>query len=274
MKIISWNVNGIRSVFRTTFRDWLKSSNPDIVCLQEIKADYTELDKEHTQIDGYYAYFNSSKLKKGHAGVAIYTKLKPISVETILGIERFDDEGRCLKLTFKDFVLFNFYIPHGSRDKHDLPYKLKVYEKLIPKLEELSNKEVILAGDFNIAHKEIDVFHAKQNFNNTMFTPEERNLLEKITNLNYTDTFRKKYPDKKEYSWWPYIGNLREKNIGGWRIDYIYVSKSLEDKVTEAFTGREFLGSDHGPIGIILDKEIEIEEIPIYKKEEPQATLF
>ena len=274
MKIISWNVNGIRSVFRTTFKDWLKSSNPDIVCLQEIKADYKELDKEYTEIDGYYAYFNSSKLKKGHAGVAIYTKLKPISVETVLGIERFDNEGRCLKLTFKDFILFNFYIPHGSRDKHDLPYKIKVYEKLIPKLKDISDKEVILTGDFNIAHKEIDVFHAKQNFNNTMFTQEERNLLENITNLNYTDTFRKKYPDKKEYSWWPYMGNLRGKNIGGWRIDYIYVSKSLENKVKEAFTGREILGSDHGPIGIILDKEIEIEEIPIYEKIEPQASLF
>lgn len=273
MKIISWNVNGIRSVFRTTFRDWLKSADPDIVCLQETKANHTELSEEYTQIDGYYAYFNSSKLKKGHSGVAVYTKIKPISVETVLSIDRFDEEGRCLKLTFKDFILFNFYIPNGGRDKHDIPYKLKVYEKLFPIFKSLANKEVILTGDFNIAHKEIDVFNAKQNVNNTMFTPQERKQLDTIVSLGYLDSFRMKYPEKKEYSWWPYMGDLRDRNVG-WRIDYFYVSKALESKIIDAFTGREITGSDHGLIGLILDKEIELSEKPIYKKEVPQTSLF
>jgi len=124
MKLYSWNVNGIRSVFKTTFREWLKNSNADIVCLQETKATHEELSEDYTQIDGYWAYFNSSKLKKGHSGVAVYTRLKPLKVETTLGIPRFDDEGRVLKLTFKEFTLFNFYIPNGSRDQHEIPYKL------------------------------------------------------------------------------------------------------------------------------------------------------
>ena len=167
MKIYSWNVNGIRSVFKTTFREWLKTNSPDIICLQETKCNYTELDESYTQIDGYWAYFSSSTLRKGHSGVAIYTKMKPMSVEKRLGIEKFDAEGRCLKLTFKDFVLFNFYIPNCARDKHDIPYKLEVYEKLFPILSSISDKEVVLVGDFNIAHTKLDVYHAKQNENNT-----------------------------------------------------------------------------------------------------------
>lgn len=273
MKIISWNVNGIRSVFRSTFRDWLAVDNPDIVCLQEIKADYAELTEEYTQIDGYYAYFNSSKRKKGHSGVAVYTKIKPISVETELGIKRFDDEGRCLKLTFKDFILFNFYFPNGGRDKHDIPYKLEVYTVLFPMLQSLASKNTILTGDFNIAHTELDVYHAKQNLNNTMFTPEERRQLETLITLGYIDTFRNKYPDKKAYTWWPYMNNLRERDIG-WRIDYFFVTKSLLSYVQDTFMQKEVLGSDHGILGITLDKKVEIEEKPIYKKVKAQSALF
>jgi exodeoxyribonuclease-3 len=276
MKIISWNVNGIRSVFRTTFRDWLKSADPDIVCLQETKADYTELTEKYTQIDGYYAYFNSSSLKKGHSGVAVYTKIKPLSVETKLGIPRFDEEGRCLKLTFKDFVLFNFYIPNGGRDKHDIPYKLEVYKQLLPQLESISNQNIILTGDFNIAHTELDVYYAKQNVGNTMFTQEERVQITKLLSLGYIDTFREKYPEKKAYTWWPYMRNLRERDIG-WRIDYFFVSKSLYPLVQDAFMQREILGSDHGILGITLDKKIEIDKGPVYnnkKQEEPQSSLF
>lgn len=273
MKIYSWNVNGIRSVFRTTFRDWLRSTDPDIVCLQETKADYTELSEEYTQIDGYYAYFNSSFLRKGHSGVAVYTKIKPLSVETKLGIERFDDEGRCLKLTFKDFVLYNFYIPNGGRDKHDIPYKLEVYKKLFSIFRNEAEKEAILLGDFNIGHREIDVYNAKQNVNNTMFTPEERKQLDTLLSLGYVDSFRNKYPEKKAYSWWPYMGELRENDIG-WRIDYIYVSKKLEPLILDASTHREVLGSDHGAIGLILDKKIETDEKLVYKKTVPQASLF
>jgi exodeoxyribonuclease-3 len=273
MKIISWNVNGIRSIFGKTFLDYLRESNPDIICLQEIKADSDELSEEYSQIDGYYSYFNSSSLKKGHSGVAVYTKIKPTSVEIKLGISRFDHEGRCLKLTFDDFILFNFYIPNGGREKKDVPYKMEVYKKLLNLFKEISNENIILAGDFNIAHNEIDVFNFKQNYKNTMFTPEEREQITKIIGLGYIDTFRYKYPEKKAYTWWPYMSDLRERDIG-WRIDYIFVSNSLKPLIKDSFTQREILGSDHGPLGLIIDKEVNLKEIPIYKKEEPQTSLF
>ena len=199
--------------------------------------------------------------------------MKPASVETILGIERFDQEGRCLKLTFKDFILFNFYIPNGGRDKHDIPYKLEVYEKLFPIFESVAGKNVILTGDFNIAHGELDVFHAKQNYGNTMFTPEERQQITALLKLGYVDTFRNKYPEKKSYTWWPYMNNLRERDIG-WRIDYFFVSKSLLPSVRDAFMQRQVLGSDHGILGIELDKNVEIAERPVYGKKVAQPSLF
>jgi exodeoxyribonuclease-3 len=273
MKILTWNVNGIRSVFKTTFRDWLADNNPDIVCLQEIKADFKELPKEFSQIDGYYAFFNSSPLKKGHSGTAIYTKIKPLSVETKLGIERFDDEGRCIKLTFKDLILFNFYIPNGGRDQHDMQYKLGVYKKLFPIFQSLTNNNVILAGDFNIAHTELDLYYPKQNQNNTMFTPKEREQIARLLSLGYFDTFRDKYPGKKAYTWWPYMSDLRERDIG-WRIDYLFVTKPIASFVKDAFIQKEILGSDHGPCGVVLDKYVEIDSPPIYTKIESQMSLF
>lgn len=271
MKIISWNVNGIRSVFKTTFKEWLKASDPDIICLQEVKAEHSELSEEFTEIDGYYTYFNSG-LRKGHAGVAIYTKAKPLSVEYKLSIERFDDEGRCLKLVFKDFILFNFYIPNGARDKSNMGYKLDVYKKLFPIFESLKDKNVILTGDFNIAHTELDLAYPKQNMDNTMFTPEERKQLDILSDIGYVDAFRYKYPEKKSYTWWSYAFNSRE-NDTGWRIDYFFVTKSLQNSIEDVFIQREVLGSDHGPLGLLLDKELDITEKPTYQKT-GQATLF
>lgn len=270
-KIVSWNVNGIRSVFKTTFLDWLKKEDPDIVCLQETKCDFTELDDAYTKIDGYYAYFHSSSLRKGHAGVAVYTKIKPRTVETRLGIERFDDEGRCLKLTFDDFTLYNFYIPHGGRAQDDLAYKLGVYERLLEILRPLPGQNVILAGDFNIAHTEMDLCHPKQNKDNIMFTPAERKKISDILALGYVDAFREKCPEKKAYTWWSYAYNARENDIG-WRIDYFFISKSLQPLLREAFMRRETLGSDHGPLGIVLDLKIEKAEEPVYERK--AETLF
>ena len=267
MKIFSWNVNGIRSVFKTTFQEWLKNNDPDIICLQEIKAEHSELTEEFTEIEGYYAYFNSG-LRKGHAGVAVYTKAKPLSVETKLGIERFDDEGRCLKLTFKDF-----YIPNGARDKSNMGYKLDVYSKLFQIFKSLTDKPTILTGDFNIAHTEMDLTYPKQNKNNTMFTPEERKQIDTLLELGYIDAFRYKYPDKKAFTWWAYAFNSRE-NDTGWRIDYFFVTKSLQNSIKDVFTQREILGSDHGPLGLVLDKELEITEKPVYTKVDATPTLF
>lgn len=268
MKIYSWNVNGIRSIFDKGFLEWIQNEQPDIVCLQEIKADSNDLDITFTQIDGYHAYFNSAK-KKGYAGVAVYTKYKPQSVETQIGFERFDSEGRMLKLVFDTFTLFNFYIPNGSRDKRDMPYKLDVYQTLLSMFDDIKEESVILAGDFNIAHNEIDVYHAKANKNNTMFTSEERKQLDAITGLGYIDTFRSLYPDQQAFSWWPYMGDLRERDIG-WRIDYIYVSKKLSPNILDACTKREVEGSDHGPIGLELAMDMKEGLSPTYHKE----TLF
>ncbi len=272
MKIVTWNVNGIRSVFKTAFLGWLKKENPDIVCLQEIKADSNELTEEYTQIDGYYAYFHSAK-KKGYAGVAVYTKVKPVTVDTVLGIPRFDDEGRCLKLTFQDFTLFNFYIPHGGRMKENLDYKLDVYAKLFPILRDVAGKEVILTGDFNIAHTHLDLCYSKQNENNTMFTPKEREQLDTLTSLGYVDTFRKKYPEKQAYTWWPYALDARERDMG-WRIDYIFVSKNLTGAIEDTLMRREVQGSDHGPFVLLLNKQFEIKDPPIYQRKPAQVTLL
>jgi len=266
-------VNGIRSIFRTTFQGWLRENDPDIICLQEIKADASELAEEFSQIDGYYAYFHSSSLKKGHSGVAVYTKIKPVAVEKKLGIERFDDEGRCLRLAFKDFVLFNFYIPNGSRDKRDMGYKLEVYQKLFPLFRSIANRNTILAGDFNIAHTELDLYYPKQNQNNTMFTPEEREQITALLDLGYVDTFRHLHTEKRSYTWWPYMNGLRERDIG-WRIDYCFVTKLLAPLVKEAFMQREVAGSDHGPYGIVLDLAVEKGVGPVYRKESVPGGLF
>lgn len=273
MKIVSWNVNGIRSVIKAGFHDWLRTENPDIVCLQEIKADESSLTDDITQIDGYHAYFNSSSLKKGHSGVAIYSKVKPVSVEKRLGIKKFDDEGRCLKLTFDDFVLFNFYIPNGGRSQEEIPYKLDVYRQLFPLLKPLSARDIILVGDFNVAHTELDLYYPKENENNTMFTPSERRQISELLKLGYVDSFRSKYPNKKAYTWWSYAYNSRQNDIG-WRIDYIFVTKRLENLIGDAFMRPEITGSDHAPYGISLAKDFVAKEAPVYKKKWRHRVLF
>lgn len=272
MKIVTWNVNGIRSVFKSAFLEWLKNEDPDIVCLQEIKADWNELPHEFTHIDGYYAYFHSAQ-KKGYSGVAVYTKVKPIKVDENLDIQRFDDEGRCLKLSFQDFVLFNFYIPHGGRMKENLGYKLDVYKKLLAMLKELHGKEAILAGDLNIAHTHLDLFNSKQNENNTMFTPQERRQLDTLASLGYVDTFRKMYPEKMAYTWWPYALDARGRDVG-WRIDYIFVTKNLETAIKDAFMRKDVGGSDHCPFGLILNKYFETNDRPVYPKPPSQGALI
>ena len=264
MKIYSFNVNGIRSVFSKGFLDWIETEKPDIVCLQEIKADESVLDDTFRKIDGYYSYFNSAE-KKGYSGVGVYTRIKPIEVEDKMGIERFDMEGRSLKLVFDEFVLYNFYIPNGGRDKENFSYKFDAYKKLLKVFKSIKDEKVIMVGDFNIAHTELDVFHSKQNVNNTMFTTEEREQIGKIIDLGYVDTFREKYPKKEEYSWWSYMRNARERDIG-WRIDYVFVTKKLYPKVKDSFTRKDILGSDHCPVGIEIQSKMKKDD-PSYPKE-------
>ncbi|MBN2015262.1 exodeoxyribonuclease III [Candidatus Dojkabacteria bacterium] len=251
MEILSWNVNGLRAVYKKGFLEWLHKAKPDILCLQETKAQEDQLPFDLTSLSSYITYFNSAK-KKGYSGVAIYTKEKPSIVKSTLGQYQFDKEGRILNLKFKNFRLINLYIPHGGRKKEKLSYKLEVYEELFKYIKRFKKEKLILTGDFNIAHEEIDLKRPKQNLDNIMFTEEERQKLDKLIGLNFIDTFRYLNPRKKTYSWWPYFNDARERNLG-WRIDYIFTSKSLKRKIKKAFILTDVKGSDHCPVGVELD---------------------
>lgn len=248
MKIISWNVNGIRAIYRKNFLEWFKRINADIVCLQETKAKPEQLSSNLIKINNYYSYFNSA-VKKGYSGVAVYAKKKPLRVEYKLDMKRFDEEGRILRLKYHNFILINLYLPHGGRDKRNLDYKLKVYEYLLNYLKKIKNEKIVLIGDFNIAHREIDLAGPKQNKNNIMFTLEERKQINKIIKLGFTDSFREFNREAGCYTWWPYFANARQRNLG-WRIDYAFTSEKLTLKLKKAFILSEVKGSDHCPIGI------------------------
>ncbi|PJC76743.1 exodeoxyribonuclease III [Candidatus Shapirobacteria bacterium CG_4_8_14_3_um_filter_39_11] len=248
MKIVSWNVNGLRAVFNKGFSKWLKEIDAGIVCLQEIKLQEFQLSKQLISPGNYLSYFNFAE-KKGYSGVGVYTKEKPLTIENQLGLGRFDQEGRILKLEYPDFTLINLYIPHGGRKKENLQYKLDVYKTLLDQLKNLNSKKIIMIGDFNVAHEEIDLARPKDNHKNIMFTTEERKQLDEIVDLGFIDTFRKFNKKGGNYTWWPYFVNARERNLG-WRIDYIFVSKPLWNKLKDAFILKDVYGSDHCPVGI------------------------
>lgn len=251
MKIVSWNVNGIRSACRKGFVDWLGKADADIVCLQELKAQKEDIapifDSDFLSQSGYKIYSNHAE-KRGYSGVAVFTKEKPLAVKEILGIKRFDHEGRILELEYPKFTLFALYIPHGGRYKENLPYKLEVYSALKKRLKELKDKKIIIAGDFNIAHEDIDLARPKDNRNNVMFTESERAEIDDLISLGFIDSFRKFNKENGNYTWWPYRNGLREKNIG-WRIDYIFSSGNLEPKLKDAFILKNDMRSDHCPVG-------------------------
>jgi exodeoxyribonuclease III len=250
MKIISCNVNGIRSACRKGFVDFINKEKPDIVCLQEIKANKEDFPIQILNLQNYYSYINSAE-KKGYSGVAVFAKEKPISVNKKVGLERFDKEGRLLELECPNFKILNLYLPHGGRQKENLDYKLEAYKKLFSKLKRLKNENVILIGDFNIAHNEIDLARPKQNMNNIMFTPEERKQIDNLLNLGFVDSFRKINDKPGNYTWWPYAFGAKEKNMG-WRIDYAFVSKNLYKKIKKVNIYSEVDFSDHCPIELEL----------------------
>ncbi len=251
MKILSWNVNGLRAIYQRNFLDWLEKTKADMVCLQEIKAQIDELPPALIKPKNYYSFFNLAE-KKGYAGVLVYAKEKPLKVEHRLGLERFDREGRILRLKYPNFILINLYLPHGGRQKENLGYKLEVYQLFIDYLKKIKNENVILIGDFNIAHQEIDLARPKQNQNNIMFTPAERKKIDKIIELDFTDTFREFHKEGGNFTWWPYFAQARERNLG-WRIDYAFISKTLTPKLKDAFILDKVMGSDHCPIGIEIE---------------------
>ncbi|MDD3098594.1 MAG: exodeoxyribonuclease III [Candidatus Pacebacteria bacterium] len=248
MKIISWNINGLRSIYKKGFLKWLKEVDADILCLQETRVQWEELSADFLNLKNYNIYFSQSS-KKGYAGVAIYTKEKPLLVEKKLGLQRFDKEGRILKIKYSNFTLINLYLPHGGRSKENLPYKLKVYNQLLKYLEKIKNEKFILTGDFNIAHQEIDLARPEENKNNIMFTQKEKDQIEKIIGLGFKDSFRMFNQEGGNYTWWPYFANARARNLG-WRIDYIFVSNSFSKNIKNAFILNNITGSDHCPVGI------------------------
>lgn len=246
MKLISWNVNGLRACITKGFSLFFKSIDADIFCIQETKMQ--EEQAKEIEYEGYYKYMNSAE-KKGYSGTAIFTKIKPINVSYGIGIEEHDKEGRVITLEFDKFFLVNCYTPNSKRELERLAYR-QIWEdefrNYLIKLDKV--KPVILCGDLNVAHKEIDLKNPSTNHHNAGFTDEEREKMTKLLESNFTDTFRYLYPDKKDaYSWWSYMLKSRERNIG-WRIDYFIVSNSIRDETKDAIIHSEVLGSDHCPI--------------------------
>ncbi|MCW6074881.1 exodeoxyribonuclease III [Clostridium sporogenes] len=252
MRIYSWNVNGLRAVAKKNFLEWIGKENPDILCIQETKLQENQLEDNIKNVEGYYSYFSFAQ-KKGYSGVATYTKEEPISVKHGIGIEKFDLEGRILITEFEDFTLLNIYFPNGQRDEERLQYKLDFYEALFNYCDELveEGKKLVICGDYNTAHNEIDLKNPKANEKASGFLRIERDWLDKIIERGYTDTFRNMNPDKIKYSWWSYRFKARERNAG-WRIDYHFVSNNLLDRVENTEILDEVYGSDHCPVMLEL----------------------
>lgn len=246
MKIISWNINGYRSAEKTnSIKDLIDKNSPDIICLQEIK-----MNEEVLEDFGYNCYYNFAN-KKGYSGTMVFTKEKPVKVISKIGLDKFDEEGRFLLLEYKNFFLINIYIPHGGRKKENHPYKFRAINKLLELIKTL-NKPVFICTDFNIAHKEADVKNYKTNYKNNMFSYEERAKIDELLNLGLADSFRCLVKDDNIYSMWPNGFNARQRNMG-WRIDYIFISKTLEKNIKDVKYIKEQLGSDHCPYRLDIE---------------------
>ena len=249
IRLISWNVNGLRAVLKKGFEDFFYDVNADIFCIQE-----TKMQEGQVEVDfkGYKQYWNSA-VKKGYSGTAIFTKIEPLDVKYGIGIEEHDREGRVITLEFDKFYLVNCYTPNSKRELERLDYRMvweDAFKKYLIKLDKI--KPVILCGDLNVAHKEIDLKNPKTNRRNAGFTDEERSKMTALLESNFIDSYRYLYPDKEgAYTWWSYMGNARSKNIG-WRIDYFIVSDKIKDKIEDAIIYSEIMGSDHCPVGLEL----------------------
>ena len=245
MKLISWNVNGLRAAVTKGFMDSFEALDADMFCLQE-----TKLQPEQIQLElpGYEQYWNSA-VKKGYSGTAIFTRVKPLSVTYGIGIEEHDQEGRVITAEFENFYLVTCYTPNSQRELARLEYRMTWEDAFREFLLELdAKKPVILCGDLNVAHEEIDLKNPKTNHKNAGFTDEERAKMTELLAAGFTDTFRKLYPDTTDaYSWWSYMGKARDRNVG-WRIDYFITSKSLDDKIVDAKIHPQIMGSDHCPV--------------------------
>lgn len=252
MKVLSYNVNGIRASFKKGALQNLLDLDADIIGIQETKSTPDQLDVAILSPSGYTSYFDSAKERKGYSGVAVYTKVKPTKVEYGLGEEIYDTEGRCLTLHFNTFAFVTAYFPNGGRDEEHFQFKLTYYDKFLAHVKKLEKKYtyVIFCGDLNVAHNEIDLARPKENSKQIGFLPIERAWVDKVIESGFIDTFREKHGDEVRYSWWDQKTRARERNVG-WRIDYFFVSKAfkglLSSQKTVATILDDFIGSDHAP---------------------------
>lgn len=253
MKLLMWNVNGIRAIYKKNFNEWFDSQKADIYCIQETKSHQVQIPEELIQKPGYYSYFAQAE-KKGYSGVALWTKQKPLKITDQLGIPRFDGEGRFIQANYREFVLFNIYFPNGKASRERLEYKMDFYETILKRAVELleDGQRVIVCGDVNTAHREIDIARPKENEKISGFLPIEREWIDRFLDAGFIDTFRYFNSEPEQYSWWDYKTRARDRNVG-WRIDYFFVSSNLVEHLKSAFIQTDVFGSDHCPVGIEMD---------------------
>jgi exodeoxyribonuclease-3 len=254
MKLLSWNVNGLRAIHKKGFIEWLLKEEPDIICLQETKAHPEQLPDELKYINNFNSYFSSSIIKKGYSGVAIYSKYLPLKVENGFGIPKFDDEGRIIIAHYKEFTLMNIYYPNGKSSPERLQYKMDFYDTFLDYAIKLTKQgmNLIICGDVNTAHKEIDLARPEENENVSGFLKIERDWIDKFLSSGFIDTFRLFNNEPGHYTWWDMQTRARERNIG-WRIDYFFVSEGLKKNVKNAFILSDVMGSDHCPVGLEIE---------------------
>ena len=262
MKIITWNVNGYRAISgqnpktkygkkiqKNTIFEYVENENPDLLCMQEIKASEDQINEELRNPEGYGSVYNTSQGKKGYSGVGVFYKTKPLEIIKGTGIEKFDAEGRVLELKYENFTLFNIYFPKGYADNERLDFKLEFYDEMLKIFRKKvdDGESVIVTGDYNTAHKEIDLARPKENVNTSGFIPVEREKLDKLVDIGFTDAFREFESENGHYTWWSQRGRARENNVG-WRLDYFFISNDLKDKLVNVIQQPAQEGSDHCPV--------------------------
>lgn len=253
MKITTWNVNGIRAVLNKGLAEWVQSCKPDVLCLQEVKARPDQVPGVADIFPGADVYWNPAE-RPGYSGVATFTTSKPCNIVLGLGDPRFDVEGRVVRTDYDHFVLYNIYFPNGQRGHDRVAFKLDFYAMLLEECNQLhtAGKNIIITGDFNTAHQEIDLKNPRQNSTTSGFLPEERAWVERFLQNGFADAFRRLYPSRVQYTWWTYISNARQRNVG-WRLDYFLVSEGFMRHVEDVVIHEEVMGSDHCPVSLLLN---------------------
>lgn len=254
IKLVSWNVNGIRAVSKKEdFWSWFEDDDSDIINFQEVRATQEQIPKKLAEIDDFHKFYNEAE-KKGYSGVGTYSKIEPVSVTMGLGVEELDNEGRVLKIEYPDFILFNIYFPNSGKEGSRLDFKVQFCNELLNQLVELKNegKNLVITGDYNIAHNPIDVYNPKNCEGKSGYLPEERAWLDELEEAGFVDTFRMFDEGEGNFTWWSYRFKARERN-SGWRLDYFFVNEEIKDKVKSAKILADIYGSDHCPVTLELD---------------------